>query len=65
MSKAYRVREEQSEKIKNKMVELIIKHKETVKESDIIHALIDKYIDEISLKDVEISKENKEFKKTK
>lgn len=52
LSKAYRVRGEFVEKIKNKSLDFIIETKERIEEADIINALVYKHLDELKAKDV-------------
>lgn len=52
LSKAYRVRGEFVEAIKDKSIDFIIETKERIEEADIINALIYKYLESISVKDV-------------
>lgn len=52
LSKAYRVRGEFVETIKNKSIDFIIETKERIEEADIINALIYKHLNEITVKDV-------------
>lgn len=53
MAKIYRVRDDAEEKLADKRVKFIIEKKGEIKESDVLHTLIWKYLDKISLKDVE------------
>lgn len=52
LSKAYRVRGEFVESIKDKSIDFIIETKERIEEADIINALIYKHLDSITVKDV-------------
>lgn len=52
LSKAYRVRGEFVELIKDKSIDLIIETKERIEEADIVNALIYKHLKEITAKDV-------------
>ncbi|MFW1860061.1 hypothetical protein [Acinetobacter defluvii] len=52
LSKAYRVRGEFVEDIKNKSIDFIIETKERIEEADVINALIYKHLKEITAKDV-------------
>ena len=52
LSKAYRVRGEFVESIKDKSIDLIIETKERIEEADIINTLIYKYLKDITAKDV-------------
>lgn len=64
MSKTYRINGDTQELIHEKRINLIIKTKEDIKESDILHALINKHIHNITIEDIENFKEDKIFKKT-
>lgn len=63
MAKTHRIRDDEQELIMQKRIDLIVKYKEDVKESDLIHILINKYIDTITIRDIEEYKENQLFKK--
>mgnify|MGYP003583369837 CR=1 FL=1 len=52
LSKAYRVRGEFVESIKDKSIDMIIETKERIEEADIINALIYKHLKDITAKDV-------------
>lgn len=52
LSKAYRVRGEFVEAIKEKSIDFIIETKERIEEADIINALIYKHLESLSVKDV-------------
>lgn len=52
LSKAYRVRGEFVEGIKEKSIDFIIETKERIEEADIINALIYKHLESLSVKDV-------------
>ncbi|MDQ9021877.1 hypothetical protein RFI02_12250 [Acinetobacter sichuanensis] len=52
LSKAYRVRGEFVEDIKNKSIDFIVETKERIEEADVINALIYKHLKEITAKDV-------------
>jgi deoxyhypusine synthase len=52
MSKNYRIRDEEVELIQRKMIKLIVESQKNIKENDILHCLVNKYIGEISVKDV-------------
>ncbi|AXY60129.1 hypothetical protein [Acinetobacter sp. WCHAc010052] len=52
LSKAYRVRGEFVELIKDKSIDMIIETKERIEEADIINALIYKHLNGITSKDV-------------
>lgn len=64
MSKTYRINGYTQELIHEKRINLIIKTKEDIKESDILHTLINKHIHNITIEDIENFKEDKIFKKT-
>lgn len=53
MSKTYRIRPEAVEEIKDRRIKLILETKDDIKESDLIGALIWKYLSEITSKDIE------------
>lgn len=53
MSKTYRIRPEAVEEIKDRRIALILETKDDIKESDIIGALIWKYLSAITAKDIE------------
>lgn len=63
MAKTHRIKDDEQEMIMQKRIDLIVKYKEDVKESDLIHILINKYIDTITIRDIEEYKENQLFKK--
>ena len=63
MAKTHRIRDDEQEKIMEKRIELIVRYKEDVKESDLIHILINKYLDQITIRDIEEYKEKQIFKK--
>lgn len=63
MSKTYRINDSAQELIHEKRISLIIKTKEDIKESDILHALIKKHINTITIEDIENLKEDKIFKR--
>ena len=52
LSKAYRVRGEFVEEIKEKSINFIIETKERIEEADIINALIYKHLESLTSKDV-------------
>lgn len=52
MSKNYRLRDEEVELIQKKMIKLIVESQKNIKESDIIHCIVNKFINEITVKDV-------------
>jgi len=53
MSKTYRIRPEAVEEIKDRRIALILETKDDIKESDLIGALIWKYLSAITAKDIE------------
>lgn len=53
MSKTYRIRPEAVEEIKDRRIALILETKDDIKESDLIGALIWKYLGAITAKDIE------------
>lgn len=53
MSKTYRIRPEAVEEIKDRRIALILETKDDIKESDLIGALIWKYLSSITYKDIE------------
>jgi len=53
MSKTYRIRPEAVEEIKDRRIALILETKDDIKESDLIGALIWKYLNAITAKDIE------------
>lgn len=53
MSKTYRIRPEAVEEIKDRRIALILETKDDIKESDLIGALIWKYLKAITAKDIE------------
>lgn len=52
MSKSYRLRDEEAELLKELRLKMIIETKIDIKESDILHVLVRKYIEKISNKEV-------------
>ena len=52
MSKAYKVRTEESEALKEATIKMIIDKKMNFRESDVLHALIRKYLSELKSSDV-------------
>lgn len=52
MGKSYRLRDEEAAMVQEKMIELIVKTKVAVKESDIIHCLIRQGIEKLEGKEV-------------
>lgn len=52
MAISQRLRDEESEMIEKKTLNIIIEKKLKIKESDVIHAIIRKYINEITSNDV-------------
>jgi hypothetical protein len=52
MAKSQRLRKEESEMIEKKTLDIMIKEKIRIKESDVIHALIRKYIENLTAIDV-------------
>ena len=52
MAISQRLRDDESEMIEQKTLDIMIEKKLRIKESDVIHALIRKYIKEISANDV-------------
>ena len=58
MSKTYRIRPEAVEEIKDRRIALILETKDDIKESDLIGALIWKYLSAITAKDIEKYRED-------
>lgn len=52
MSKAYRLRSEEAEQIKDAMVRMIVEKRTGIRESDVLHALIWKHLDKLNADDV-------------
>ena len=52
MSKSYRIREEESETLKEMRLKLIIETKLDIKESDILHVLIRNHLKNINSKEI-------------
>lgn len=52
MSKAYKVRTEESEALRDATIKMIIDKKVNLRESDVLHALIRKYLPELKSSDV-------------
>ena len=52
MSKSYRIRDEESEELKEVRLKMIVESKSDIKESDILHTLIRKHLKNVSLKEV-------------
>ncbi len=52
MAISQRLREEESEMIERKTIDIMIEKKLKIKESDVIHALIRKHIKELTANDV-------------
>lgn len=52
MAKSYRIRDEEAEELKEAKFKMIVETKTDIKDSDILHLLIRKYLKEIKAKDV-------------
>ncbi len=59
MAQTFRIRDEETEMLKDRAMEMIVEKKIRIRESDIIHALIRKHINE--LKASEVIKYREEF----
>lgn len=53
MAKTYRLKNEYEEMLKDKRIKFILELKDEVKESDILHAVLWKHLEKLTLKDVE------------
>ena len=58
MPKTYRLRDEAVEALGNKRIKMIVERKEDVKESDLLGALIWKYLSTLNAQDVKAYREN-------
>ncbi|ENG7912667.1 hypothetical protein ABVE93_002804 [Acinetobacter baumannii] len=61
MGKVYKLRDRQVELLIKKVKEIVINDDVVVKESDVIHALITSYIDNLTIKDINAFLANKEI----
>lgn len=52
MSKAYKVRTEESEALHDAAIKMIVEKKVHIRESDVLHALIRKYLPDLKSSDV-------------
>ena len=52
MSKNYRIRDNEEDMLQKKMIKLIVETQRNIKENEILHCLINKYLNEITAKDV-------------
>jgi hypothetical protein len=57
MAKTIRIRDEEESLVEKKIVKIILEQGVRVKDSDIIHTLIDKYLKDLELNDIEQYKE--------
>jgi len=53
MAKTYRLRTDTEEALSSKRIKFILETKDEVKESDVLHTVLWKYLDKITIKDVE------------
>ncbi len=53
MAKTYRLREEATEALKDKRMKMILETKDDVRESEVLGAMIWKFLDQITPKDVQ------------
>jgi hypothetical protein len=52
MSKAYKIRTEESEALRETTIKMIIEKKVNLRESDVLHALLKKFLPELKSSDV-------------
>lgn len=52
VGKVYKIKEDAREMLREKTVEIIIEKKETIREAEVLHALIYKFLDKLTANDV-------------
>ncbi|MDX7882114.1 hypothetical protein [Acinetobacter nosocomialis] len=58
MAKSIRLRDRQAEQVEDLARKLSFEHNITIKESDIVHALVDKGLDDLTLEEIIITMQN-------
>lgn len=53
MAKTYRLRDDATEALKEKRIRMILETKDDIRESDVLGAIIWRYIDQLTTKDVQ------------
>lgn len=53
MAKTYRLREDAAEALKDRRIKMILETREDFRESELLGALVWKYLEQISIKDVQ------------
>lgn len=53
MAKTYRLRDDATEALKDKRIKMILETKDDIRESDVLGAVIWRYLDQLTTKDVQ------------